>query len=467
MSDDVAAPKKRRPSERWTSFDDWNYRGMKQRLQGFMASINKTALIEHASAVLGSPASMSEPFSAGQYWCCFELVAPDDDRFLVARVRLPKHPESSSSIDADDEYLIQCEVATMSFLRTNVKTVPVPKLYAYEPPGSPRAINTGAAYMLIEGFCGNSLQDIDHSIYNLPVCLTALHLVFMHRSNPKQVCTQERIFAQWTSFQAELAAFTFPQVGSISHFSPDTGATIGAIASSSIDGLPAAGPFHSGWDYFVAVAEGLVAQALQRNKERSSAESTTSSRFAALGPLVFRNIVRDTDIFKSCQGPFHFNHMDMGMQNILIDNNFHFFAVIDWEFAQSAPWEVNHFPMPIPLLSSDIETTEILYDPGHKAHRNISRQVGARLLYRQTFQEAEHALERRGNPLRYSIADVLEGNASRIYGLVGKIGVFPGMEEELTYELVRLGYGLTGLEAEQHLQRLGDEMKGVVVAGVN
>ena len=95
MSGDMAAPKKRRPSERWASFDDWNYGGMRQRLEGFMASINKTALAEHASAVLGSPASMSEPFSAGQYWCCFELVAPDD-RLLVARVRLPKHPESNA-----------------------------------------------------------------------------------------------------------------------------------------------------------------------------------------------------------------------------------------------------------------------------------------------------------------------------------------------------------------------------------
>jgi hypothetical protein len=159
--------------------------------------------------------------------------------------------------------------------------------------------------------------------------------------------------------------------------------------------------------------------------------------------------------------------MDMGVQNILIDDDFHFVAVIDWEFAQSAPWEVHHYPMPIPLLSSDMETTEILYDPGHKAHRNISRQVGARLLYRQKFQDAEHTLERRGNPLRYSIADVLEGKASRIYGLVGNIGVFPGMEEELTYELVRLGYGLRGLEAEQHLQMLRDEMKGVVLVGVN
>ncbi|KAL8338910.1 hypothetical protein RB598_007292 [Gaeumannomyces tritici] len=163
----MAAPKKRRPSERWTSFDYWDYGGMKQRLEGFMASINKAALTEHASVVLGSPASMSEPFSAGQHWCCFEFVAPDD-RFLVARVRLPKHPESNAT-DTDEEYLIQCEVATMNFLRANVRTVPLPELYAYEAPGSTRATNAGATYMLIQGFYGNSLQDIDQSIYDLPV----------------------------------------------------------------------------------------------------------------------------------------------------------------------------------------------------------------------------------------------------------------------------------------------------------
>jgi hypothetical protein len=123
--------------------------------------------------------------------------------------------------------------------------------------------------------------------------------------------------------------------------------------------------------------------------------------------------------------------------------------------------------MLIPLISSDRETAEILYDAGHKAHRNISRQVGARLLYRQKFKEAERALEKRGNSLHYSITEVLEGKASRIYGLVGKIGVFYGMEEELTYELVRLGYGLIGPEAEQHLWMLEEETEGAIIAGVN
>lgn len=69
---------------------------MKERLERFMASINKPALVEHAEIVLNSPVSMSEPFSAGQYWCCFELVAPDA-RLIFARVRLPKHPDSKAS----------------------------------------------------------------------------------------------------------------------------------------------------------------------------------------------------------------------------------------------------------------------------------------------------------------------------------------------------------------------------------
>ncbi|KAK3372046.1 hypothetical protein B0H63DRAFT_503437 [Podospora didyma] len=368
-----------------------------------MASINKTALIEHASTVLGSPASMSEPFSAGQFWCCFELVTPDN-RFLIARVGLPNYSEGDAT-DAIEAYLIQCEAARMKFLRENVKTVPLPTLYTCEALGSARAINAGAAYMLIEGFHGYSLSNIDHNIYDLPIL------------------AQEHIFTQWTSFQAELAAFTFPQIGSISQFSADTGPIVGAIAASWIDRIPTASPFQSRWDYF----------ALKRKRP-----CTESNRCATLSPLVFRNIVHDTEIFKSSQGPFPFNHMDMdmGMQNILIDDDFNFVAVIDWEFAQSAPWEVHRYPLPIPLISSDQETADILYYPGHIAHRDVSRQVGARMLYRQKFKEAEEALERRGHPLHCSIAD-----------------------EELTFELVRLGYGFTGPEAEQHLQMLEAEMK--------
>lgn len=61
--------------------------------------------------------------------------------------------------------------------------------------------------------------------------------------------------------------------------------------------------------------------------------------------------------------------MDLGTQNILIDEAFNFLAIIDWEFAQTAPWQVNHYPMPFPLTSSDID--DILKDPEHMAFGNV------------------------------------------------------------------------------------------------
>lgn len=73
--------------------------------------------------------------------------------------------------------------------------------------------------------------------------------------------------------------------------------------------------------------------------------------------------------------------------------------------------------------------------------------------------QAERDLRKRGTPLRCSIAEILEGKASRIYGLVWKIGVFDGMAKYLTYEMVRLGYGLTGLEAEENLQTVKEKAK--------
>lgn len=47
--------------------------------------------------------------------------------------------------------------------------------------------------------------------------------------------------------------------------------------------------------------------------------------------------------------------MDMGTQILLVDDEFNVIAVIDWEFAQSAPLDVNNFLMPFPLNIGDSE----------------------------------------------------------------------------------------------------------------
>lgn len=263
---------------------------------------------------------------------------------------------------------------------------------------------------------------------------------------------QDHIITQWTRIQAELASFTFPTIGSISRFSKDTGAVIDRLCVAEAEGFDKCGPFASSEAYFAAVGRARYLQACKEN-EGDGGEGDVFSR---LGPYIFHDIVNKTALFNgpSNYGPFHFNHMDMGTQNILVDDDFNFLAIIDWEFAQSAPWEVNHFPMPFPLTSSDKEIEDILKDPGDIAYPNVSRQHNTRQMYRRAFEKAEKELELSGRPLKTSIASVLEGPASRIYGILEKIDVFPGQAESLTYEMVRLAFEKEGEEATKYVEKM-------------
>ena len=142
---------------------------MKERLESAVATINKAALLHHAEQIKGQKLTMSDPFSAGQFWICFEMIA-EDGSLVIARVRLPRHPDLPCTASEEDEiYSITCEVATMRFVGQNLPAVVVPKVYAYEIPGSRLASDAGAAYMLLEGFYGNTLQDIAPDLCSLPV----------------------------------------------------------------------------------------------------------------------------------------------------------------------------------------------------------------------------------------------------------------------------------------------------------
>ncbi|GKU11153.1 unnamed protein product, partial [Fusarium langsethiae] len=98
--------------------------------------------------------------------------------------------------------------------------------------------------------------------------------------------------------------------------------------------------------------------------------------------------------------------MDLGTQNVLVDDDLNFLAVIDWEFAQTAPWQVNHYPMPFPLLWSDERIKNILNNPDHLAYKNVSRQAAARKLYCRKFDEAAANLAQDGLSLSDSYPEV-------------------------------------------------------------
>jgi len=261
--------------------------------------------------------------------------------------------------------------------------------------------------------------------------------------------------AQWTSLQAEIARFSSSSIGSISKFSKETGPVIGPLAAAVAENFADAGPFYNSVDYFKAVGEARYREAC------STAEEDGADPFVVLGSFIFRDIVENTDIYKGphSNGPFHFNHMDLGTQNILVDDEFNFVGIIDWEFAQTAPFEVNHYPMPFPLISSDAETDEILRAPEHVAHKNVTGQSLARDMYKRGFLMAEKALAEKGSALQHSIAGILNGPGSRIFAALEKIAVFDGMAEELTYEMVRLGLGFQGADARNYIESMRIKME--------
>jgi len=149
---------------------------MKERLEKAITSLDKSALARHTELITAKKVTMSKPFSAGQYWICFEMIA-EDGSLIIARVRLPRHPDTPVTVTEEDEqYAIECEIATMEFVRRNAPTVRVPEVYAYEKPGSEFATRAGASYMLLEGFYGNTLQDTQFNICMLPVSPISLHI---------------------------------------------------------------------------------------------------------------------------------------------------------------------------------------------------------------------------------------------------------------------------------------------------
>ncbi|CAM1503419.1 Fc.00g081950.m01.CDS01 [Cosmosporella sp. VM-42] len=430
------------PSTRWTSFEGWNYNGMRERLEGLLAKLDRGVLLHHAELIKGQKFSMSEPFSAGQYWICFEMVA-EDSSLIIARVRLPRHPSALSTNEKDEQYSIACEVSTMRFVRQRLPTVAVPRVYAYEGPGSQLAINAGAAYMLIEGFYGNTLQDIAPDICSL------------------SFSKQEHIMAQWTAVQTSLATLTYPVIGSISAITKTGEAVIDRLSSAAAEGLTSQGPFRQAVDYFTALGEAALRQANPHD-----CITDQPPHFRKLGALVFLDIVRSTTLFHAHHAQYPLNHMDLGTQNILVDDNLNFLAIIDWEFAQTAPWQVNHYPMPFPLLWPDERICNILDDPEHLAHKNISRQVAARQLYCKKFREAETKLHKKGPRPEGGFTTVLESAASRIYACFSKLGDVLEQDKDLVCEMVRLAFGFDDEKTERYLEDISSQsMRGDTTVG--
>jgi hypothetical protein len=372
---------------------------------------------------------MSEPFSVGQYWCCLKVMAEDGTLF-IARLRLPDHPDASSGLDST--YRIECEVATMRYVHEVVQ-IPVPKIYAYQRPNSDWAQRVGASYMLMEGIFGNSLWDVNWDLHAL------------------SVVNQEKIIAQWTSIQVKLAANTFPQTGAIVKFSESEGPTIGKIMTDEAGDI---GPFSNTVDCLAAIVKGKYETICSKPAD------TTNDRFHQLGPFVQMDIIRNSSVFKDYQhGPFPLNHMDMGTQNLPVDEGFNIVSVIDWEMVNTSPWEANYFPMPFPPdYSGD---PDVLKDPNHIAYKAILKQTASQSLFLRGLESAEGRLKALGKPLHVSLAEIFASDASKVYWLMERQGSeSPENDEVYMFAMARIAFGYDQETAEHYFQAKEKEMAG-------
>lgn len=255
--------------------------------------------------------------------------------------------------------------------------------------------------------------------------------------------------AQWTMAQAQLATLAYPQISSITSITESGEPVIGKLSTAAAEGLVPQGPFSTAVEYFTAVGKAAFRRAKLRGEERKN-----SSHLSRLGAMVFLNIVQTTGLFEASQASYPLNHMDLGTQNIIVDDDFNFLGLIDWEFAQTSPWQVNHYPMPFPLLWPDAKIKNALDDPRHVAHKNASRQNFARQLYSEKFRDAEIILRREGQPLGGAFAEVLESPASRIYACFTKLGGCPEQDADHVREMVRLAFGLDTEGTDQYLKNI-------------
>ncbi|POR39069.1 Protein kinase-like domain protein [Tolypocladium paradoxum] len=273
-------------------------------------------------------------------------MVAEDGSLVIARVRLPRHPDTLPTVSEEDEfYAIACEVSTMRFVRHNLPSVVVPEVYAYEGPGSRLATAAGAIYMLLEGFYGNTLQDIAPDLCSLPI----------------QVASQEHVMAQWTMAQTQLATLAYTQIGSINSITESGEPVIGKLSTAAAEGLIPQGLFSTATEYFIAIGRAAFRKAKLLDEERNQNSSHFS--ISRLGALT-------TGLFKASQAYYPLNRMDLGTQNIIVDDDFNFLGLIDWEFAQAAPWQVNHYPMLFPPLWPDAKIKKALDNPRETNNRN-------------------------------------------------------------------------------------------------
>ncbi|KAI9833127.1 MAG: hypothetical protein M1826_000494 [Phylliscum demangeonii] len=225
------------------------------------------------------------------------------------------------TLPADPHFLTSSEVATMEYLRS-CTTIPIPKILAYD---SSNRNALGFEWVLMEFVHGTPLEEL---WTDLPMA------------------TKERLARQLTRFQAEL--FTKPrnQIGNLYRepLSPTPSPyPIGRIAQHPSTG--ATGPFKNSYTWFSAR---LALLQLEHERDLDSPDSGEGDReYASRALSIVQKLLKLLpSVFPPDQPESTFLfHDDLGMDNILVDEDDVITAVLGWAYVSLLPdWRACEMP---------------------------------------------------------------------------------------------------------------------------
>ena len=279
---------------------------MAKGLQDMLDKVDLEGLRSIASSLRnGLKCTISEKYTCGAYNLVFEILF-DDGKSWIARLRSasPIQVVSQELVFESPTYkqhIMESEVATMNYVRRHT-TIPVPEVYAFDTTSTNPA---KSPYILMECIQG----------WRTPLKLQEL---------PDTVL--RKILDQLANVLFQLSSLQFPKIGYL-HDDIDGGYRIDAMLDRKGKRV---GPYSSAAEYYRWRAD----QPLNRSNE-----SLVDLQDALFHSYLYRLSLPFLMNGTRSAGPFPLAHNDLGVHNVLFDEDWKLVGVIDWSGACVVPWE--------------------------------------------------------------------------------------------------------------------------------
>jgi isoamyl acetate esterase len=279
---------------------------MAKGLEDMLSQVDHQGLRSIASSLRnGRPCTLSDQYTCGAYNLVFEVVF-DDGVSWIARLRSASQMQVVSQEFVFEsptykQHVMESEVATMNYVRTHT-TIPVPKVFAFDTTSSNPA---KLPYILMECIHG----------WRTPPKLQDLPDTIVHK-----------ILDQLANVLLQLSTLQFPKIGYL-HDDDEGQYRIDALLDRKGKRI---GPLSTALEYYTWRAEQPLIRS--NNSVIDLQDAKFHSYLYKLALPFLMNGFRPN-------GPFPLAHNDLGVHNMLFDENWKLVAVIDWTGACVVPWE--------------------------------------------------------------------------------------------------------------------------------